>query len=117
MSLIRRAAKRDDSEAEVITALRRGGATVQQLSGEGVPDLLVGLRGVNFLVEVKTGNAALKPSQVEWHREWGGSKVEVIRNGAQARKFLVTAHLRLADLLRSVPADPITDQADGIREG
>ena len=116
MSLHRRAAKRDDSEREVIDTLEAGGATVQQLSGEDVPDLLVGLRGVNFLIEVKTGNAKLKPGQAKWHEGWGGAKVEVVRNAAQARKFLLTASLRLADLLRSLPSDPITDQADGVRE-
>ena len=116
MSLHRRAAKRDDSEREVIDALEAGGATVQQLSGEGVPDLLVGVRGVAYLIEVKSGNKGLTPAQKQWHATWQGPRVEVVRNAAQARKFLLTASLRLADLLRSLPSDPITDQADGVRE-
>ena len=54
---MRRAAKVDDNQAEVVAALRKAGATVQTLHtiGHGCPDLLVGYRQTNLLMEVKDG--------------------------------------------------------------
>jgi hypothetical protein len=53
LALHRRAAKRDDNEVEIVTALRRVGADVRRLSGAGVPDLLVGFRCRTLLLGVK----------------------------------------------------------------
>ena len=53
MSLARYAKKRDANEKAIVTALERAGALVLRLD---VPcDLLVGLRGVWRLLEVKDG--------------------------------------------------------------
>lgn len=49
-----RPAHRDAAEPAIIAALRAVGATVHQLSGEDIPDLLVGYRGRTTLLEVKT---------------------------------------------------------------
>jgi hypothetical protein len=56
---MRTAAKVDENQILIITALRTIGATVQNLSGvgKGCPDLLVGFRGKNFLLEVKRPKA------------------------------------------------------------
>lgn len=71
MSIHRRAAKRDANEAEIIKALRRVGAQVVQLSGKGVPDLLVGFRGELFLLEVKMPKTGkLTDDQKEFHAAW-----------------------------------------------
>lgn len=76
---MRRAAKVDANQGDVKKALQRIGATVQVLPvGDGVPDLLVGWRGINFLLEVKDGNKPpsaqkLRPRQVEWHEGWKGT--------------------------------------------
>jgi hypothetical protein len=113
VSLHRRAAKRDDSEPEVVEALERHGAKVQKLSGEDVPDLLVALRGVNWLVEVKTGNAKLKPGQAEWHATWPGLKPVILRNRAQADAWARTACMRLENVVRSLPIEA----ALGVRDG
>ncbi len=84
---MRRASKVDRNQPEIVAALRRAGATVQSLHtvGAGCPDLLVGFRGANFLIEVKDWQAArsdreLNPAQVEWHGGWKGAvcKVETI---------------------------------------
>lgn len=66
----------DTNHAEIVQALRRAGAAVQSLAdvGQGVPDLLVGLRGENFLLEVKQPGrrGELRVNQVEWHNAWRG---------------------------------------------
>jgi len=45
----------DVNQAAIVRALRESGASVAVLSsvGRGLPDLLVGFQGVNFLLEVK----------------------------------------------------------------
>ncbi|HJP47915.1 hypothetical protein [Acinetobacter venetianus] len=46
---MRRAAKIDANQTEIVKALRKFGASVQSLAstGKGCPDLLVGFRGMN----------------------------------------------------------------------
>ena len=57
---MRRAARADSNQAEIVDALRKVGASVQPIHtvGGGVPDLLVGFRGQNYLFEVKDGEKA-----------------------------------------------------------
>ena len=81
---MRRAAKVDANQREVVAALRGAGATVQLLHavGEGCPDLLVGYKGLNLLLEVKDGSKPpsaqkLTPQQEVWHRDWRGHRVVV----------------------------------------
>lgn len=76
---MRRAGKVDANQTEVVESLRRAGMSVQPLSavGGGVPDLLVGFRGVNVLLEVKDGGKALSAQkltadQMTWHGSWAG---------------------------------------------
>lgn len=84
---MRRAAKTDRNQGEIVKALRGVGATVQPLHavGQGCPDLLVGWRGINILIEVKDWNQppskrVLTDDQVEWHGGWKGqvAKVETV---------------------------------------
>jgi hypothetical protein len=89
---MRRAAKVDANQSEVVAEFRRLGAVVQPLHsvGQGVPDLLVGYKLWNFLIEVKDGaKAKLTPDQVEWHRLWRG-QVDVIRSVEDVRLFMET---------------------------
>ena len=86
---MRRKAKTDRNQAEIVAALRKAGATVQPLHavGQGCPDLLVGYRGVNWLIEVKDFAASatdrkLNPRQVEWHDGWKGQVARVETVGA-----------------------------------
>ena len=69
----------DANQAVIVDALRDMGCTVQLLHkvGQGCPDLLVGFRGANLLIEVKDGKKPpsarkLRPAQVEWHAGWKG---------------------------------------------
>lgn len=101
---MRRAARVDRNQAEIIDALRAIGASVEPLhfAGRGMPDLLVGLGGVNYLLEVKDGERPpsereLTPAELEWHGAWRGRVVIV----ASVNDAL--AALGLAD-----PADELT---------
>lgn len=80
--------RRDEVEPGVIKAFEAGGATVKQLSGKDVPDLLVGYLLETHLVEVKTNRAKLRDGQAQFARTWLGSPVVVARTPAQARKWL-----------------------------
>lgn len=72
-----RMAKADANQPKVVAAMRALGASVQHLHavGQGCPDLLCAIAGVNFLVEVKDGDKVpsaqkLTPDQVTWHSKW-----------------------------------------------
>jgi len=90
---VRRAAKVDANQAEIIAALRKIGATVQPLHavGAGCPDLLVGWRGMNSVLELKDGSKPpsarkLTPDQMKWHAEWQGhvAVVETVEQAIEA---------------------------------
>lgn len=88
---MRRAAKVDDNQADIVKDLRQMGCTVQLLHavGAGCPDLMVGWRGETFLLEIKDGNkppSARKKTdaQVIWHDAWRGKPVSVVRNVREA---------------------------------
>lgn len=88
---MRRAAKVDRNQAEIVDALRKAGATVQSLAavGGGVPDLLCGFRRQTFLLEVKDGKQPpsareLTPDQVAWHLAWGGGGCVVVNSVDEA---------------------------------
>jgi len=54
---VRKRARVDDNQREIVNALRDIGASVLSLAtiGGGCPDLVVGYRGTNYLLEVKDG--------------------------------------------------------------
>lgn len=79
-----RNARVDNNQADIVAVLREVGATVQTLHfvGKGCPDILVGFRGVNYLMEIKDGNKAaskrqLTPAEREFHATWAGQVVIV----------------------------------------
>lgn len=76
---MRRAAKVDANQSEIVEALRAVGCSVQDLSGvgKGVTDLLVGCSGVNLLIEVKTDTGTYTPAQIAWHAAWRGQRSTV----------------------------------------
>ncbi len=78
----------DCNQAAIINALRSIGCTVQDLSqlGKGCPDVLIGYKGRNYLVEIK--NAAdrsprLTVREEQWIRQWRG-QVSVITTSGDA---------------------------------
>lgn len=89
--------KPDANQGQIVKDLRAYGAKVSLLTGVGrdVPDLLVGYRGMNFLLEVKADGGKLSKGQVEWHKTWLGQcavvrtseeAIAVITNGEIAEK-------------------------------
>jgi hypothetical protein len=76
---MRRAARVDGNQSEIVAALRSLGCSVQMLHavGAGCPDLLIGIDGQNLLLEVKDGSKPpsarqLTSDQHIWHTNWGG---------------------------------------------
>ena len=97
---MRRAAKVDRNQREIVAALRGVGATVQPLHavGQGCPDLLVGFRGRNILIEVKDWQAAnsdrvLTDRQNDWHGGWKG-QVAIVET-SEAALAVVTGQVEL----------------------
>lgn len=87
---MRRSARVDSNQADVVMALRAVGASVQPLHvvGRGCPDLLVGYGGQNWLLEVKDGSKppskrTLTPDEQGWHSVWQG-QVGVVNDAAEA---------------------------------
>ena len=82
-------AKTDENQAAIVAALRAIGCRVQTLHqvGQGVPDLLVGYRGTNLLLEVKTLTGKLNPLQTAWHTQWPG-QVIIVHTPAEAIQFV-----------------------------
>lgn len=92
---VRRRAKVDKNQADIVDALRRAGASVISLAacGGGIPDLLVGHRNRTALIEVKNGS--LPPSargltldQQIWHAEWRGGTLAVVCDVESAIRVL-----------------------------
>ena len=75
--IMRRAGRTDANQKEIVDALRRAGASVHVTSsvGGGFPDLVVGFRGKNYLMEVKDPKAAkplLTPDEQVFLENWTG---------------------------------------------
>jgi hypothetical protein len=94
---MRRACNVDANQNDIVKALRQAGASVEpRLArlGCGVPDLLVGIRGVTTLFEIKDGSKSpsrrqLTDDEKEWHDAWRGSKY-VIESVEQALTVLAS---------------------------
>jgi len=77
----------DSNHAEIIKALRN----IPNLSvfsthevGKGFPDIVIGYKGINYLIEIKDGNKPpsarkLTPDEVKFHQEWSG-QISIIKN-------------------------------------
>lgn len=79
----------DANQREIVAALRAAGASVQSLHtiGKGCPDLLIGYRGRNILLEVKSGPYKISESQTQWWIAWRG-QVRRIYTVGQALEML-----------------------------
>ena len=77
----------DSNHAEIIKALRK----IPNLSvfsthevGKGFPDIVIGYKGINYLIEIKDGNKPpsarkLTPDEVKFHQDWSG-QISIIKN-------------------------------------
>ena len=97
---MRTAAKIDANQHRIVSALADVGASVQTLAavGKGCPDLLVGYRNRNYLLEIKDpardGKAykertlkALTKDQHKWQFFWQG-QVDVVWDEAEALRTI-----------------------------
>lgn len=82
---MRRAAKVDRNQAEIVEYFRSFGASVAHthMVGQGFPDIVVGYQGRNFLVEIKDAKKPpskrkLTPDEAEWHANWRGNVTVVM---------------------------------------
>ncbi len=80
----------DNNQTQIVKALRDMGCTVEHLHavGKGCPDILVGFKARNFLLEIKDGDKkVLTPDQFNWHRLWKG-QVNVVTNIDDAKNLI-----------------------------
>ena len=87
-----RAYRVDSNQKEIVNSLREAGYSVQHLHsvGAGCPDILVGINGINILIEIKEGDGKLTPAQVVWHAAWKG-QVEIAKNQEEAIEIVKNA--------------------------
>ena len=93
---MRRRARVDANQAQIVQSLRRAGATVQSLAevGRGCPDIIVGCQRPcphcghrfpqNLLLEIKDGDKPpsarqLTPDEKIWHGQWVGQADVILR--------------------------------------
>ena len=77
---MRTAAKVDANQPEIVKALRTiPGCKVESIAamGKGLPDLLIGWMGDNYLIELKDGDKPpskrkLTPDEKRFHSQWTG---------------------------------------------
>jgi len=96
---MRRAAKIDDNQNEIVAAFRKRGFSVAITSSchNGFPDLVVGKSGINYLVEVKDGTKPkseqkLTQAQVKFSNNWMGQYAVV--KSLEDVESLITKHYR-----------------------
>lgn len=77
----------DRNHAEIINALRK----IPNLSvfsthevGKGFPDIVIGYKGVNYLIEIKDGNKPpsarkLTDAELQFHSNWKG-QIKIVNN-------------------------------------
>lgn len=82
--------KRDSTHREIVDTLESVGCSVFDAAdvGLGFPDLVVGFRGVTFLLECKSKRGKLRPSQVSFQRSWRGAPVAVVYTPAEALRAI-----------------------------
>ena len=97
---MRRAARVDAGQDQIVSALRACGCSVRVITqGDGIPDLLVGYinpvsgRGYNILMEVKDGRKPpsarkLTPAEEKFFMEWKGGLIAVVNSVEEALDIL-----------------------------
>ena len=92
---MRRAARRDANEQDIIKAMREAGAYVKAINDEGLFDLLVSYRGETLLIEVKDGAKPpsarrLTDAEQKFHDEWPGADLYIVNSVEEAVALLRT---------------------------
>jgi Holliday junction resolvase len=81
---VRRDARTDANQDEIVEALRGVGVSVfvTSMIGSGFPDIVAGYRGINYLIEIKDGSKPpskrrLTPDEQKFHDLWRGVVIVV----------------------------------------
>lgn len=90
---MRRAARRDHGEPDIIKAMRACGAYVKVINDEGAFDLLAWYRGHTLLIEVKDGTKPpsarrLTDAEQKFHDEWPGDNLHIVNSVEEALALL-----------------------------
>jgi len=92
---MRRAARRDNGEQDIIKAMRAEGAFVKVINDEGTFDLLCWYSGRTLLLEIKDGSKPpsarrLTPAEQKFHDEWPGDNLYIVNSVEEAIALLRT---------------------------
>ena len=86
----------DRNHAEIINALRK----IPNLSvfsthevGKGFPDIVIGYKGINYLIEIKDGNKPpsarkLTDAELQFHSNWKG-QIKIVNNFDELLNILI----------------------------
>ena len=90
---MRRAARRDHGEQDIIKAMRACGAYVKVINDEGTFDLLCWYNGRTLLLEIKDGTKPpsarrLTDAEQKFHDEWPGDNLYILNSVQEALDLL-----------------------------
>lgn len=95
VAVVRLRGRVDANQVEIVEYLQAHGATVLSLAdlGDGAPDLLVGYRRRDVLVEVKDGakppsRRRLTPAEQAWHDAWAGKAPMIWLSVADVERWM-----------------------------
>jgi hypothetical protein len=104
---MRRAAHIDDNQVDIVIALQNAGCTTQSTAslGAGFPDVIVGFKGVNVLMEIKNplrdtpsqrrADRDSLEAQAKFRKYWNG-QVAVVTTPQEALDVVAAEYLRLS---------------------
>lgn len=86
----------DSNQGEIVETLEAMHVQVINLSrvGGGIPDLLCVVAGQMHLVEIKSDGGTLTPDQVEFHENWTGPPIVILRTLRDAECFVIRERMR-----------------------
>lgn len=75
--MIKRTDANQKKVVELVRKLHGASITSTHIIGKGFPDLVIGYKGINYLIELKDGfkpksQKKLTPDEVEFHLKWNG---------------------------------------------
>lgn len=76
---MRRKSRTDSNQKELVNFAKDHGATVAHLHtlGKGIPDILIGYQGRNYLVEIKSEDGKLTSDEEVFFNNWRGDAAVV----------------------------------------
>lgn len=91
MSPWKRRARRDENEAALVKVIRQCGGQWLPLNVSDGPDGVIGIHGHTALAEIKTAKGKLKDGQTDFHRDWRGGPIHVLRTVDDVMALMLTA--------------------------